>query len=51
MEDFDLWELISVLCQKVCEEQNVFLDIFVEPGHVELQLMPMDEDWDEEEDE
>ena len=40
----DLWELISLLCQKVVEEQNVFLDILVTPGGIEMMLMPLDEE-------
>ena len=44
----DLWELISLLCQKVVEEQNVFLDILVTSHGWELHLMPMD--YEEEDD-
>lgn len=46
----DLWELISLLCQKVCEEQNVFLDILITPNGWEFQLMPMGENLEEGED-
>lgn len=43
----DLWELISLLCQKVVEEQNVFLDILITPNGWEFQLMPMGEELEE----
>lgn len=39
----DLWELISMLCQKVVEEQNVYLDILITPAGCEIQLMPLDD--------
>ena len=47
----DLWELISLLCQKVVEEQNVFLDILITTDGWKLQLMPMGEEIEEDEDE
>lgn len=37
----DLWELISFLCQRVCEEQNCFLDITVTEQGFNMQFMPM----------
>ena len=45
-----LWEIISMLCQKVVEEQNVYLDIVVTDGCIELQLMPPgdEEDYEDE---
>lgn len=47
----DLWELISILCQKVVEEQNVYLDILVTKDGWEFQLMPLGEYEDGEEEE
>ena len=40
----DLWELISLLCQRVCEEQNCFLDILITSQGWEIQLMPFGEE-------
>ena len=45
----DLWELISILCQKVVEEQNVYLDILITSHGWEIQLWPMNEEEDYEE--
>ena len=45
-----LWEIVSMLCQKVVEEQNVYLDIVVTDGCIEFQLMPLGEDWEDEDD-
>lgn len=48
-EVMDLWELIAILCQKVVQEQNVFLDILITKDGWEFQLMPIGEYEDEEE--
>lgn len=48
-EMMDLWELIAILCQKVVQEQNVFLDILITKDGWEFQLMPIGEYEDEEE--
>lgn len=47
-----LWEVISMLCQKVVEEQNVFLNISITNDGWNIQLMPFyyEEDDDECED-
>lgn len=45
----EIWELISILCQKVVKEQNVFLDILITKDGWEFQLMPIGEYEDEEE--
>lgn len=47
-----LWEVISMLCQKVVEEQNVFLNISITNDGWNIQLMPFsyEEDDDEYED-
>lgn len=42
----DAWELFSELCKQVVENQNVYLDVFISPGEIEMMLMP----WEEEED-
>lgn len=47
----ELWELISQLCRTVVTEQNVYLDILITQNGWELQLMPMGDDWEKEEDE
>jgi len=46
----ELWELISMLCKRVVEDQNVFLDILITSNGWEVQLMPLGED-EEDEDE
>ena len=43
----DPWELFSELCRRVVEEQNVFLDVIITNGMVEMMLMPYDEDGEE----
>lgn len=48
-EVMDIWELIAILCQKVVQEQNVFLDILITKDGWEFQLMPIGEYEDEEE--
>lgn len=45
----DLWELISELCRRVVEEQNVYLEILIMDNQCRIQLMPLD-DYEEEED-
>lgn len=45
----DVWEIFSFLCQKVVEEQNVFLDIHIDESGLDIQLMPIGEDMEEEE--
>lgn len=47
----ELWELISMLCQKVVEEQNCYLDIIITNNGWNIQLMPIGDDWEDEEDE
>ena len=44
----DPWEMFSELCRQVVEEQNVYLDVLITAAGVEMQLMPMDEDFEEE---
>lgn len=39
----EIWELISMLCNKVVTEQNIFLDIFINQDGWHIQLMPMGE--------
>lgn len=46
----DAWELFAQLCQKVCEEQNVFLDVIITSGLIEMILMPFEEDEDDRDD-
>lgn len=48
-EVMDLWELIAILCQKVVQGQNVFLDILITKDGWEFQLMPIGEYEDGEE--
>lgn len=43
----DAWNLFAELCQKVVEEQNVFLDVIVTPGMIEMMLLPIEEDEEE----
>lgn len=40
----DAWEIFSELCRKVVEEQNVYLDVLIIPGGIEMMLMPWEED-------
>ena len=46
----DSWDLICLLCKVVCQEQNVFLDIFIDHDGIQLQLMPMGEELENGED-
>lgn len=43
----DAWEMFSRLCQVVCENDNVFLDVIISQGLIEMILMPMEEDFEE----
>ena len=43
-----LWEVISILCQKVVEEQNVYLDILITDHGWEIQLMALTYEEDDE---
>ena len=45
----EIWELILILCQKVVQKQNVFLDILITKDGWEFQLMPLGEYEDGEE--
>lgn len=40
----DAWEIFSELCKKVVEEQNVYLDVLITAGGIEMMLMPLDEE-------
>ena len=40
----DPWEVFSEMCKRVVEEQNVFLDVLIINGMVEMMLMPYDEE-------
>lgn len=44
----DPWQLFCELCQKVVEEQNVYLDVLITPAGIEMMLMPMEGEDDEE---
>lgn len=39
----DPWELFSMLCQRVVEEQNVYLDVIITGNNIEMMLMPVGE--------
>lgn len=43
----DPWQLFSELCQRVVEDQNVYLDVLITPAGIEMMLMPMDKEEDE----
>lgn len=43
----DAWEIFAKLCQTVCENENVYLDVMVSNGLIEFMLMPMEEDYEE----
>ena len=43
----DAWEMFSRLCQVVCENENVFLDVIISPGVIEMMLMPMEEGYED----
>lgn len=44
----DPWDVYSELCRQVVEEGNVYLDVFVYENGIHMQLMPMDDDFEEE---
>lgn len=44
----DPWDVFSELCRQVVEEGNVFLDVFVYENGIHMKLMPMDDDFEEE---
>ena len=37
----EIWEIISFLVSKVCEEQNCFLDITITEKGFNMQFMPI----------
>ena len=43
----DACEIFAKLCQTVCENENVYLDVMVSNGLIEFMLMPMEEDDEE----
>lgn len=43
----DPWDVFSELCRRGVEEGNVFLDVFVYENGIHMQLMPMDDDFEE----
>ena len=43
----DAWRMFAELCQIVCENENVFLDVIINNGMVEMMLMPIEEEYDE----
>lgn len=45
----ELWELISLLCKRVMDDQNVCLNIYINQDGWQFQLMPIGE-WEDEED-
>ena len=46
----DAWTMFSKLCQIVCENENVFLDVIITPGLVEMMLMPLEGDYEDDRD-
>ena len=44
--ELDPWQMFSEMCKRVAEDQNVYLDVLVTNGGVEMMLMPIDEDED-----
>lgn len=40
----DSWEIFCELCQRVVEDQNVYLDVLITKGGIEMMLMPLEED-------
>jgi len=48
----DPWDIFSEMCRQVVDNQNCYLDVLIGKGMIELQLMPLGEEDDyEEEDE
>lgn len=43
----DAWRMFAELCQVVCKNGNVMLDVVVSEGLIEFMLMPYDEDFEE----
>lgn len=40
----DAWELFCELCKQVVENQNVYLEVVIIPGSIEMRLYPVDEE-------
>lgn len=45
----DVWEIFSELCQRVVEDQNVYLDVLITGAGIEMMLMPLEKEWEDEE--
>ena len=43
----DAWRIFAELCQTVCENDNVFLDVIISGGMIEFMLMPIEEEYNE----
>lgn len=43
----DAWRMFAEMCQRVCEDQNVFLDVIITNGMIEFMLLPIEEEQDE----
>lgn len=50
MMNEDAWEMFSKLCKEVCENENVFLDVIISPGMIEMMLMPLEGDYEDDRD-
>lgn len=40
----DAWEIFCELCKQVVESQNVYLEVVIMPGNIEMRLYPVDEE-------
>lgn len=40
----DPWKLFSELCRLVVEKQNVYLEVTILGGHIQMALWPYNED-------
>lgn len=47
----DPWKIFSELCRQVVKEQNVYLEVSIFDGHIEMALWPYkEENFDEDND-
>lgn len=37
----DTWKMFSELCRQVVKEQNVYLEVLIFDGHIEMALWPL----------
>ena len=43
------WEMFCELCRRVSEDGDCYLDVLITRAGIEMMLMPLEEEWEDEE--